>query len=88
MAKTSVKPSRKGTLVRGADGNLYFIPDSKIQVFSVPSEGIAETDAELVKWAARRKKGALEAVRGIKGFHEIIILPPRRTLGRRKARSK
>lgn len=27
-----------GTLIRGADGTLYFIPDSKLQSFRVPDD--------------------------------------------------
>ena len=35
MAKTQ-KEESGGTLVRGADGELYYIPDEKLEVFRLP----------------------------------------------------
>lgn len=64
MASKSGKPSKNGTLIRGADGHLYFIPDSHLPAYAVPEKGAAETEAKLREWEASGKKGALHAVRG------------------------
>ena len=78
MAKKSQKPSKKdGTLIRGADGRLYFIPHSELEGYSVPDEGAAKTQTELDNWAAGEKQGALHAVPGrMVATSEVRVLPP------------
>lgn len=37
MSGTS-DPEIKGTLIRGADGSIYFVPDENLEAFRVPEE--------------------------------------------------
>jgi DNA-directed RNA polymerase beta subunit len=40
-------PQSKGTLIRGADGSLYYIPDDKMQAFKLPDHKTEEARAML-----------------------------------------
>jgi hypothetical protein len=76
MASKKPKTPKHGTLIRGADGALYFITDRKIKAFLVPEKGLAETQAKLDEWVAGRKEGALEAVSGRMAFCIGIEVEP------------
>jgi hypothetical protein len=38
-----------GTLMRGQDGNLYFVPQAKIAPYAVPAKGASQMEAKLPK---------------------------------------
>jgi hypothetical protein len=84
MASKKGKSPNEGTLIRGADGALYFIPDSEMQAFSVPDEAAAGTNAELRMWASGEKKDALHAVSAVRVPPNIIHILPPKTLRKRK----
>ena len=99
MATKRRKQPKKGTLVRGPDGVLYFVPDSKLRAFHVPEKGEARVRAELEEWIkSRETKGKVTAVRGrmvgigidvpIGIDTPIGIDMGRKTRGRLKPRSK
>ena len=76
MAKKTRKPSKDGTLIRGADGRLYFIPNSQMKGYPVPDEGAPGTRVELDIWAAGERKGALDAVPACRVNTEVRVIPP------------
>lgn len=82
MASKSRKPRTKGTLVRGADGVLYFIPGDKLRAFRVPEEHADVASANLDRLAVE-KKGLLAAVHAV--GEEVHCIDVRlKTPGRRK----
>jgi hypothetical protein len=87
MASKKGKSRKKGTLIRGADGALYFIPASELPAYTVPDAGTAATNAELEKWAAGEKKGALHAVVAGQIGDRVHIAAPAKTT-RRRSRSQ
>jgi hypothetical protein len=44
----------QGTVVRGPDGTLYFIPDSKLQAFKVPEKAVAKLAGGMTNGSAAR----------------------------------
>ena len=46
-AKTSAEDQTKGVVVRGADGQLYFIPSQKLQAFKVPEKAVEKLASKL-----------------------------------------
>jgi hypothetical protein len=76
MASKKPKTPKHGTLIRGADGALYFVTDRKMKAFLVPEKGLAETQTQLDEWIAGKKEGALEAVSGCMVDHNIDVAPP------------
>jgi hypothetical protein len=44
----------QGTVVRGPDGTLYFIPDSKLAAFKVPEKAVAEMAGGMKAGSAAR----------------------------------
>jgi len=55
MAGKREKPKPNGTLIRGADGALYFILDSKLHAFRVLEKDEASVNAELDKVPSKDK---------------------------------
>ncbi len=57
-AVKAIKPAEseqtQGTVVRGPDGTLYFIPDSKLAAFKVPEKAVAEMAGGMAKGSAAR----------------------------------
>jgi hypothetical protein len=54
----------KGTLIRGADGALHFIPDDQLQSFRLPDEHTAEARKILDQHNVKAEGGVLPAVHG------------------------
>jgi hypothetical protein len=52
MSDDANKPQIPGTLLRGPDGNLYFIPQDKLAAFRVPDKGTQQMEAKLAGAAA------------------------------------
>jgi hypothetical protein len=47
MSDDATKPQIPGTLLRGPDGKLYFIPQDKLAPFQVPEKGTQQMEAKL-----------------------------------------
>jgi len=52
MSDDANKPQTPGTLLRGPDGHLYFIPQEKLTSFRVPDKGTAQMDQKLASATA------------------------------------
>jgi hypothetical protein len=63
MAKDDPKKTGKGTLIRGADGRLYYIPDDKLAAFRLPADPTADARSLL------DKQGAIGRDDDIPGIH-------------------
>ncbi|MGD0695478.1 MAG: hypothetical protein ABSB82_11560 [Terriglobia bacterium] len=85
MASKRRKPPMKGTLMRGAEGDLYFIPNNKLRAFRVLDEHTETVSAEFDRLAVERK-GQLTPARTFGDCHGIEDWL--KTPGRRKPRSK
>jgi hypothetical protein len=57
-------PQSKGTLIRGADGALHFIPDDQMQSFRLPDEHTAEARKMLDLHNVKAEAGNLPAIHG------------------------
>ena len=88
MASKKGNPPKKGTLIRGADGALYFIPDSKMRAFSVPEKGATGPHPNLDEWAAGEGKAPLHAATARMIGDDVAVSLPPKTPGRRKPRLK
>ena len=64
MRKKIPKRLGKGTLIRGADGALYFVPDGNRWAFRLPDKETTEARALLDQLDFIAKKGELPAFRG------------------------
>jgi hypothetical protein len=64
MLRKGPKRPGKGTLIRGADGALYFIPDNKMRAFRLPNKDTADARAALDRQGVIAKKGQLPALHG------------------------
>jgi hypothetical protein len=71
MRKKSGKQTATGTLIRGADGALYFVPDGKKWAFLLPNEYTAEARALLDAKEFVAKKDELPALHGSGLIHRI-----------------
>jgi hypothetical protein len=92
-AKKRGKRGTKGTLIRGADGALYFVHDGKNWAMRLPDKRTKEARALLDKEGFIPKSRELPAFHAsglIKKAHEGIELNLNRlaALGRRKPRSR
>ncbi|HEX3343017.1 MAG TPA: hypothetical protein VHS09_00540 [Polyangiaceae bacterium] len=47
MSDDKSKPQTPGTLLRGPDGHLYFIPQEKLAAFRVPEQGTPQMTEKL-----------------------------------------
>lgn len=47
MSTQDKEKQTPGTLVKGPDGHLYFIPDSKLSAFRVPDKGTDQMNQKL-----------------------------------------
>lgn len=83
MARKSRKSRTEGTLIRGADGLLYFIPDDKLEAFRVPEKDEDAASALLDRLAVE-KRHRLTAASGHEVCEDLRLI----TAGRRKPRSK
>lgn len=54
----------KGTLIRGADGGLHFIPDDQMQSFRLPDEHTMEARKMLDRHNVKAQDGNLPAIHG------------------------
>jgi len=54
----------KGTLIRGADGGLFFIPEDKMQAFRLPDEHTTEARKVLDQHNLKAKGAHLPAIQG------------------------
>jgi hypothetical protein len=61
-----------GVLIRGSDGELYYIPDDKLSTFRLDPQKSAEARAFLDKHGIKSRKHRLPAFRGEK----IVPTPP------------
>ncbi len=85
MAKTLPRKKGKGTLIRGAEGALYFVTDNKLRASRVPENKADDVRAALERWSAGGGKTPLTAVPAkVADTHGIDI--PLRAAGRRKSR--
>ncbi len=64
MATRSRKKSLKGTLIRGADGSLYHIPDKDLHAYRLPDELTGEARAFLDRQNVKSKGAHVAALRG------------------------
>ncbi len=78
MAGKSKESHPKGTLIKSADGALYYISRSNLQAFRVPEKEEPEVDAEFEKLAEAKKK----EVAAVECYCEILWMP--KGTGRRK----
>lgn len=73
------KQPGKGTLIRGADGELYFVPDGDDWAFRLPNEFTADARALLDQQDFVATKDQLPAFHGsglvhrMGGFHDIKV---------------
>ena len=60
-------PEIKGTLIRGADGSIYFVPDESLEAFRVPEEHARPVRESLAQVGAQSGdvKGYWDAKSGI-----------------------
>ena len=54
----------KGTLIRGADGGLFFIPEDQMQTFRLPDEHTAEARKVLDQHNLKANGAHLPAIQG------------------------
>ena len=64
MATRTRKKSAKGTLIRGADGSLYHIPDKDLGAYRLPNELTGEARAFLNRQNLKSKGAHVAALRG------------------------
>ena len=64
MATRTRKKSAKGTLIRGADGSLYHIPDKDLGAYRLPDELTGEARAFLNRQNLKSKGARVAALRG------------------------
>lgn len=57
-------PQQKGTLIRGADGSLYYIPDQQLQAFKLPDDKTAQARSQLDAQGIKAAGGSLPAISG------------------------
>ena len=60
--KKAKAKGRDGTLIRGADGSLYFVSNAKLRASRVPAKKAAKVREELKRWESEGAKGGLTAV--------------------------
>jgi len=80
--KSAIEPG-KGTLIRGADGALYFISNDKMRAFRLPTKKAARAGVELKRWSRSGKKSRIVACPATSHETWSIDIPARRS-GRRK----
>jgi hypothetical protein len=79
MTTKKRKETGRGTLIRGADGALYFVPDGKEWAFRLPNEKTAEARTLLDQLDFVAKKDRLPTFHGSGlvhkkgGFHDIEV---------------
>jgi hypothetical protein len=61
----------KGTMIRGSDGSLYYIPDDKMQSFKLPDAQTADARKMLDDCGAKAQGGQVPAMHG-----EGLVKPP------------
>jgi len=64
MATRTRKKPAKGTLIRGADGSLYHIPDKDLHAYRLPDELTGEARAFLNRQNLKSKGARVAALRG------------------------
>jgi hypothetical protein len=52
-------PSEKGTLIRGADGGLYYLTDDQLQAFRLPDDAAKEVGNSVEHSTAAKKLAAV-----------------------------
>jgi len=57
-------PQSKGTLIRGADGALHFIPDDQMQSFRLPDQHTVDARKMLDQHNVKADGGKLPAIHG------------------------
>jgi hypothetical protein len=55
----------KGTMIRGADGSLYYISDDKMQSFKLPDEHTADARKALDDLGMKAQSGQVPALHGV-----------------------
>jgi hypothetical protein len=83
MASTGKKKAGKGTLIRGADGALYFVHNSTLRASRVPAAKAAEVRAQVECWEEAGEPNRMLAVAGF-ATHVSGILIKMTGKGRRK----
>jgi hypothetical protein len=63
MAARKPKTSEKGTLIRGADGSLYHIPDSALKAYRLPDQLTGDARKLMDRKGLKAKGAHLPAVR-------------------------
>jgi len=66
MATKHKIKSGKGTLIRGADGTLYFVPDRKLPSFRLPPADSEDSGEALAAWEEIGGYSPILAVPGVR----------------------